>query len=328
MHRVVGDRTCVPEGAFTVAGLCRDLTGFATTRCDKSCPSHGTTADSPGWRLACAGVDVHAGNMRSMVLPSCAGVVVAMMLAGCIGGERLIGPTVTIRNDSARPLVVRLERLKWAIEPGQSGLLAILNGYYFTNEASFELLDKATCDVIETVSVTFASKPDAVLTVPVAGGATTRALNDADRNAAGPEATMDPNLCLGPADGLNVSVVNRSSEPYFVVVRTASGESVAYPLQVPRHGSGTLVTNGVLAWGRAVGLDILAAGSIELLDAGSCRVIGKVQHPDLGSFAVLVDESGAVTIGPAPLPTDPGLPKVDKPCAPGATPRTSASSPG
>ena len=35
MHRGVGDRTCAPEGTFTVAGLCRDLTGFATTRRDR-----------------------------------------------------------------------------------------------------------------------------------------------------------------------------------------------------------------------------------------------------------------------------------------------------
>ena len=32
MHRVVGDRTRALEGALTVAGLCRDLTGFATTQ--------------------------------------------------------------------------------------------------------------------------------------------------------------------------------------------------------------------------------------------------------------------------------------------------------
>jgi hypothetical protein len=45
MHRGVGDRTCVPEGAFTVAGLCRDLTGFATTRRDKDCRGQGTTEE-------------------------------------------------------------------------------------------------------------------------------------------------------------------------------------------------------------------------------------------------------------------------------------------
>ena len=33
MHREVGDRTSVPgQGAVTVAGLCRNRTGFATTR--------------------------------------------------------------------------------------------------------------------------------------------------------------------------------------------------------------------------------------------------------------------------------------------------------
>jgi hypothetical protein len=47
MHREVGDRTCVPEGAFTVAGLCRDLTGFATSRPETRCLAetyHETTA--------------------------------------------------------------------------------------------------------------------------------------------------------------------------------------------------------------------------------------------------------------------------------------------
>ena len=32
MHRVVGDRTRALVGALTVAGLCWDLTNFATTR--------------------------------------------------------------------------------------------------------------------------------------------------------------------------------------------------------------------------------------------------------------------------------------------------------
>jgi hypothetical protein len=32
MHRVVGDRTRALVGTLTVAGLCRDLTGFATKR--------------------------------------------------------------------------------------------------------------------------------------------------------------------------------------------------------------------------------------------------------------------------------------------------------
>ena len=32
LHRGAGDRTSVPEGTVTVAGLCRILTGFATTR--------------------------------------------------------------------------------------------------------------------------------------------------------------------------------------------------------------------------------------------------------------------------------------------------------
>ena len=32
MHRGVGDRTRALGGALTVAGLCRDLTGFATTQ--------------------------------------------------------------------------------------------------------------------------------------------------------------------------------------------------------------------------------------------------------------------------------------------------------
>jgi hypothetical protein len=33
MHRVVGDRTrALSEGALTVAGLCWDLTNFATTQ--------------------------------------------------------------------------------------------------------------------------------------------------------------------------------------------------------------------------------------------------------------------------------------------------------
>ena len=32
-HCLVGDRTCAACAAFTVAGLCRNLTGFATRQC-------------------------------------------------------------------------------------------------------------------------------------------------------------------------------------------------------------------------------------------------------------------------------------------------------
>jgi hypothetical protein len=49
MHRAVGDRTLALIGAITVAGLCRDLTGFATTRRDwLSRPLYHPTTELPG----------------------------------------------------------------------------------------------------------------------------------------------------------------------------------------------------------------------------------------------------------------------------------------
>jgi hypothetical protein len=51
MHRVVGDRTRALAGALTVAGLCRDLTGFATTRRDwLSRPLYHPTTELPDRR--------------------------------------------------------------------------------------------------------------------------------------------------------------------------------------------------------------------------------------------------------------------------------------
>src|SRR6476659_5956125 len=53
MHRVVGDRTLALGGAITVAGLCRDLTGFATTRRDwLSRPLYHPTIELPDRRAA------------------------------------------------------------------------------------------------------------------------------------------------------------------------------------------------------------------------------------------------------------------------------------
>ena len=53
MHRVVGDRTLALGGAITVAGLCRDLTGFATTRRDwLSRPLYHPTIEVPDCRAS------------------------------------------------------------------------------------------------------------------------------------------------------------------------------------------------------------------------------------------------------------------------------------
>ncbi len=53
MHRVVGDRTRALVGALTVAGLCWDLTSFATTRVEVA-RYHGGHRDGPCVRCRAA----------------------------------------------------------------------------------------------------------------------------------------------------------------------------------------------------------------------------------------------------------------------------------
>ena len=253
--------------------------------------------------------------------------LIAMTVAGCIGGERLLGPTLTVRNDSAVPIVVRVDRSKWEVPTSESGYLGSLS---FRPATSVEILDATTCAVLDTVAVSFQPDMDQLVTVPVIGAATSRAITTADRAVPTPSRSTDPSRCVGPADGINVSVENRSSKSYDLVARSASGDLVGYLLELPGHGSGPLIGNGVLSWGAAKGGPdrLMAAGVIDLIDPASCRILSSVEYPDFGSFTVTIDEAGDMTIANGPLPTGRDLSRKGVECVPGATPQPAASGTG
>src|SRR5258705_12478701 len=71
MHRVIGDRTRALGGALTVAGLCWDLTNFATTRRGVA-RYHGGRRDSPcvRFRLRSSLTHLRVGSLRCSPPPS------------------------------------------------------------------------------------------------------------------------------------------------------------------------------------------------------------------------------------------------------------------
>jgi hypothetical protein len=65
MHRVVGDRTRALVGALTVAGLCRDLTGFATKRLEVARYHGGPLGGRcPRWRLRSSLTHLEVRSLR------------------------------------------------------------------------------------------------------------------------------------------------------------------------------------------------------------------------------------------------------------------------
>lgn len=125
-----------------------------------------------------------------------AGAIMGLLLvtAGCFG-ERLTGPTLIVRNDSPQPVVLRLARSKWELPAAGSAFIGSLP---FMSTASVDILDAASCSLIETVALDFGSAMDQVLTVPASGAAAARAVTTEDQQSPGPLASMDPSRSSGP----------------------------------------------------------------------------------------------------------------------------------
>jgi hypothetical protein len=191
-----------------------------------------------------------------------------------------------------------------------------------------EILDGATCAVLDTVAVSFQPDMDQLVIVPASGSATSRAITLDDQAASMPKPSMDPNRCIGLADGLSVTVENRTSETYDLIARSASGDLVSHLLEVPGRGSGAIVGNGILSWGAVKGTTLMAAGAIDLVDPATCRILSTVEYPDYGAFVVSIDDGGRMAIADGPLPTGPSLPRKGFACVPGGTPLPSASPSG
>ena len=238
----------------------------------------------------------------------------AATLSACIHGERLSGPLVSVRNDAGRPIVIQRDRSKWEIGAGEARVLTTLEIGTFASGASFMILDAATCQALASLTLTFETVPDPMIVVPPAGAPTSRALTAAERGARGPAPALSPNACVGPADGWNLMVVSRADRAFFLSMTAPNRGGVASPGRVlfdlAPKASGTIV------WIGLVGDTV--AGSIDLLDPPTCKLLASVDHPAWGNFVLTIDGAGRMTIEPGPLPTD-GVP------LPGSQSRTSGS---
>jgi hypothetical protein len=238
----------------------------------------------------------------------------AVGLTACIHGERLQGPSVSVRNDSGRPLVVQRDRSKWEIGAGEARLLTTLEISTFTSGASFTIIDAATCEALASLTLTFETVPDPMIVVRPAGAPTARALTAEERGARGPAPALSPNACVGPDDGWNLLVVSRSERAFYLSMTAPNRGGVANPgralFDLAPRASGTIVWTGLV--GDTV------AGAIDLLDPATCKFLASVDHPAWGNFVLTIDAAGRMTIEPGPLPTD-GVP------LPGTHSRTSGS---
>lgn len=220
-------------------------------------------------------------------------VVVSVVLAGCDYGHRFIGPTVSVKNDSGKPVVVRIDQSKWAIGQGESRQLG--EQRYGASGATIEILDPTSCEVGATFAVSFEANLDPLVTVAASGpitqlDQTQRQMNALDR------AVESQNLCEQPADGWTVSIVNRAGSTHYVVARDEAGKAISeYFGFMP---SSTLTLRLPMAVNSV-------PGSLDVVDA-ECQIIARADHPGWGTYVVTID-AGKATIEKGPILDDHGL---------------------
>jgi hypothetical protein len=228
-----------------------------------------------------------------MAIAICAAGWMAVVLAGC-RPERLVGPSVSVRNDSGRPIVVRMEQSKYEIGLNESRRLPYLYAVSSNGDGvAVDILDAASCEVFEAVTVSFESDLDPLLTVPRNGTPTQSAQTVEDKRALGLAALESRNVCQGPADGWTISVNNPSSETYHLVMYDAAAKAVSEAKVWPRLSRTLRLRN------REENSD---SGSIVLLDA-DCHVLDRVEHAAWGDFVMTI-KAGKMTIEDGPVPAD------------------------
>jgi hypothetical protein len=143
-------------------------------------------------------------SRRWLLLPiAIVGVMLFMTLRTCTAGERLVGPSVGVQNDSGRAIVVRLGTGKWPVGLGEIRGLRPYFPYSFINATvTFEILDAASCQTMGTIAVDFGANHDAWIVVPPSGPATVAQLPTEGRVGQG-DANAAPDVCATqPTDGV------------------------------------------------------------------------------------------------------------------------------
>jgi len=214
-----------------------------------------------------------------------------IVLTGCITGpERLVGPTVSVRNDSGKPIVVRIQQSKYEVGPDESRHLYLSYHLHQKEPASVEVLDSASCEVARSIIVTFETDLDPLVTVPVSGPLTQSVQTLADQQTDWLKESW--NACPEPADGWTISVSNPSSTIYRLIAYDKTGTAL-WQGKAPPESSQTIRLGGYKHGG---------SGSIVLLDA-ECRVLDRVEHADTGTYVITI-RWAAMTIKAGRIPSD------------------------
>ena len=88
--------------------------------------------------------------MRSLAY-GLAWILLGAAAVACIGGERLGGPTINVRNETERPILVQREGLSWTVSAGQTAFVERLQMTAIQGTATVVLRDATTCDELGTV---------------------------------------------------------------------------------------------------------------------------------------------------------------------------------
>lgn len=218
-------------------------------------------------------------------------VLGAALLAGC-GPERLIGPSISIRNDSPTSVVIRIRQEKWAIGPAETR--RFFPPYvYAPDGATIDILDGASCEVLTTFAVSFETDLDPLVTVSANGPPVQSVVTDEDEGKID-RAVQSQNLCERPADGWTVAIVNADNETYYLMANDEAGE--------PLRGYYAKVLPNSTAVVRLYAGENAAAGALVLADT-NCSPLDEVDHAAWGTYVMTIEDAKA-TIEKGPIPGD------------------------
>ena len=245
--------------------------------------------------------------------------IASLWVSGCIQGERLHGPTIAVRNDTARAIVVRVNRQKYELVPNASGDLAYIWGLTDTVPMLVEILDPTSCTVVGSITLAFTSNLDPLVIVPPTGSPTESTASSSDRNAF-VALQESANLCPRPEDGWTIAVGNSSSVPYFMTANSPEGYPIT--LGVGKVAPGSVTAMPDFLYNPAA----TGAGSLILFDA-NCHVLDTIQHGAWGTFVVTIS-GGKISIETGPVPVGiEWLPTVTYSVCPSAQPGAVAPTP-
>ena len=132
--------------------------------------------------------------MRSLAY-GLAWILLGAAAVACIGGERLGGPTINVRNETERPILVQREGLSWTVSAGQTAFVERLQMTAIQGTATVVLRDATTCDELGTVPLNFKNDPDPLVVVANDVPPAIRPWTQSDRDSAQPPASPSPNSC-------------------------------------------------------------------------------------------------------------------------------------